>query len=265
VSGSLDANDSNDANVKIELYKGGSKVSDITTATANDGSYDWLIPTTLTAGSDYVVRVTTADSAYSKDSDLFSITVTTPAITVTAPAAGASWSVGTTQAIAWTKAGALDANVKIELYQGGAKVLDIATSTANDGSFDWAIPSTLTAGSDYLVRVTSADGAVSDDSGLFTILTGPIITVTSPATGATWKRGSKQTILWTKAGTQGAKVRIRLYRNGVQKKVIVLTTPNDGAFAWKVGTALPKGSGYQVRVNTCDGKVSGFSGSFAIN
>ncbi len=257
-------NGSMDTTVRIELLKGGSKVLDITAATDNDGSYDWSIPTTLTAGSDYLVRVTAADAAYSDDSDLFAITVTPPSITVTAPAAGVNWAAGSTKTITWTKTGALDANVKIELYKGGAKVLDIIASTGNDGSHDWPVPATLTAGSDYLVRVTTADNACYDDSGLFTISTSPTITVISPAAGVAWKRGSKQSILWTKTGTQGTKVRIRLYRNGVQKKLIILSTPNDGAFIWKVGTALAKGSGYQIRVNTVDGKVNGYSGSFTI-
>jgi C1A family cysteine protease len=259
VSGSLDAN------VKIELYRGGAKALDIATSTANDGGYGWTIPTSLTAASDYSVRVTTADAAYSDDSGLFTITVTPPSITVTAPAVGANWNVGTTQAITWTKAGALDANVKIELWQNGAKALDIAASTANDGSYEWLLPTSLTGGNNYLVRVTTADAAYSDDSGLFTISTAPSITVTSPAAGAVWKRNSLQNILWTKTGSQGLKVRIRLYRNGVQKKVIILTTPNDGAFSWKVGGALPTGAGYQILVNTVDGKVSDFSDSFSIN
>ena len=134
-----------------------------------------------------------------------------PGITVTAPAAGGSWTVGTSQAITWTRTGALDANVKIELFKGGVKAWDIAATTANDGSHDWAIPTTLTAGTDYMVRITTADGATSDDSDLFaiTITTAPTLTVTSPVAGVTWKRSSKYNILWTKTGTQGANVKIR--------------------------------------------------------
>jgi hypothetical protein len=258
-SGSLDAN------VKIELYKSGSKVSDITTATANDGSYDWLIPTTLTAGSDYLVRVTTADDTYSDDSDLFAITVTPPAITVTAPAAGATWGVGGTRAITWTRVGALDANVKIKLYKGGVKMLNIASTTANDGSFNWTIPSSLAAGSDYSVRVTTIDNAVSDYSGLFTISTAPAITVTSPAAGAVWTRKSQRNILWTRTGAQPEKVKIHLYRNGVNKLAIVLSTANDGAFLWKVPSTLRTGGGYQIRVKAVGGTLTGFSGIFSVN
>jgi hypothetical protein len=258
-------NGSMDTMVKIELLKGGSKIIDIAASTANDGSYDWLVPITLTAGGDYMARVTTADDAHGDDSDLFAITVTLPAITITAPATGANWGIGTTQAITWTKTGILDANVKIELYKGGVKTLDIIASTANDGNYDWLVPATLTDGGDYVLRVTTADDAVSDDSGAFNISTIPTITVTSPAAGVVWKRRTNQTIAWAKTGAQGSTVKIRLYRNGALKLAIVSSTANDGIHVWKVKGTLPRGSGYQIRVNTTDLKVDDYSDSFSIN
>ena len=60
------------------------------------------------------------------------------------------------------------------------------------------MPATLAAGSDYVVRVTTVDDAVSADSGVFTISTVlPTLTVTAPAAGAVWKRKTNQNILWT--------------------------------------------------------------------
>lgn len=251
--------------VQIELYKGASKVLDIATTTENDGAYSWTLPTTLTAGTDYTVKVTTSDAAYSDFSDAFTVTVTAPAITVTSPAAGASWSVGTTQSIAWTKAGALAAFVKIELYKGGLKTLDIAASTENDGAYSWTLPTTLAAGSDYIVRVTTSDGAVYDDSGAFSVVTGPAITVTSPAAGDIWKRKTYHNILWTKSGTQASYVKIRLYRNNSLKLTITSRTANDGVYNWRVGSTLTLGSGYQIRVTTTDNLVDDYSDIFSIN
>jgi C1A family cysteine protease len=259
VAGSLDAN------VRIELFKGGVKSGDIAATTANDGSFDWAIPASLAAGSDYLVRVTTADAAYSDDSDLFAVTVTVPAITVTAPVNGANWGIGTVHAITWTKAGVLDANVRIELFKGGVKALDIAASTPNDGSHDWTVPATLADGGDYAVRVTTVDDAVSADSGVFAISSVPTLTVTAPAAGAVWKRSTNQNILWTRTGTQGSLVKIRLYRRGVLKLTIVGSTANDGIHSWKVPGTLAKGIGYAIRVTTTDGKVDDTSDSFTIN
>lgn len=188
-----------------------------------------------------------------------------PGITVNAPAAGASWPTGTIHTIAWSKVGSQDATVFIELFKGGAKALDITTSTANDGVFDWAIPSGLAAGSDYVVRVTTSDNAYADDSGAFSIVVTPTITVTSPAAGTTWTRGTRHSILWTKVGSQAAKVKILLLRDGVVKKTLVASTPNDGSFDWKVGTGLARRGGYQIRVKTLKGNIKGVSGVFTID
>jgi hypothetical protein len=259
VSGTLDAN------VKIELEKGGVKTLDIAASTANDGSFDWEIPASLSAGGDYLVRVTTADAAYSDDSDLFTVTVTPPTITMTAPVTGADWAVGTTHALTWTKAGILDANVRIELIKGGVKALDIAATTPNDGSHDWMVPAILADGSDYVVRATTLDDAVSADSGAFTISSLPTLTVTAPAAGVAWTRKTIQNILWAKTGTQASTVKIRLYRNSVLKLTIIDSTANDGLYAWRVKGTLTKGSGYRIRVNTTGNKVDDYSDSFAIN
>jgi hypothetical protein len=209
--------------------------------------------------------VTTADAAYSDDSSLFTVTVTTPAIAVTAPAAGANWTTGTLHAVTWTKAGILDANVKIELFKGGVKALDIAASTPNDGSLDWTVPATLADGGDYFVRVTTADDAVSADSGAFAVSSLPTLTVTAPAAGAVWKRTTKYNILWTRTGTQGALVKIRLYRRGALKLTIVNSTANDGIHPWKVPSTLAKGVGYAIRVTTTDNKIDDTSDPFSIN
>jgi C1A family cysteine protease len=255
-----------DSNVRIELYKSGAKAFDIAAATANDGGFDWAIPASLEPGSDYLVRVTTVDSAYSDDSDLFAVIVTPPSITVTSPAAAANWQAGSTRAIAWTKAGLMDANVSITLFKGDASVLVVSASTANDGSHDWLLPASLAAGNDYRLAVTTMDGACSGTSGVFSISApAPAITVTSPLAGAVWKRATKQSIRWTSSGAAIDKVRIRLYRNNKLKLTIVLTTPNDGLHVWKVPTSLTKGTGYQVRVNTPDGSISDFSDIFSIN
>ncbi len=251
--------------VQIELYKGAAKALDIAATTENDGAYSWALPTTLTAGTDYTVKVTTSDAAYSDFSDAFAVTVTAPAITVTSPAAGASWSVGTAQSIAWTKAGALDDTVKIELYKGGLKTLDIAAATENDGAYSWTLPTSLAAGSDYVIRVTTSDGAVYDDSGAFSVVTAATITVTSPAAGVTWTRKTYHDILWTKSGTQGSNVKIRLYRNGSLKLTITTRTANDGVYNWRVGSTLTRGSGYQVRITTTDNLVDDYSDIFSIN
>jgi hypothetical protein len=44
-------------NVALELWKNGSKLSDIDTSEANDGSYAWTVPADATAGTDYQIKI----------------------------------------------------------------------------------------------------------------------------------------------------------------------------------------------------------------
>jgi hypothetical protein len=59
------------------------------------------------------------------------------------------------------------------LLKGGVPNRVISSSTANDGSFSWAIPSTQTPGSDYKVRITSTTySSITDSSNVnFSIAT----------------------------------------------------------------------------------------------
>ncbi len=98
-------------------------------------------------------------------------TVPTNTVTVTAPNGGESLAAGSSTNITWTSTGTI-ANVKIEYStNGGSTYTVITSSTTNDGSHAWTVPSTAT--TQGRVRVTdAADAAVSDISNAnFTITT----------------------------------------------------------------------------------------------
>ncbi len=158
---------STDPYVAIALYKGTAKIQDISIKTANDGSFSWIIPATTTPGVDYQIKINTLDGHDSAASGNF--TIAKPALTITAPLAGAIWTRGTTATITWTKTGKQNANVKILLFRGATKLKTIALKTPNDGQFDWPVPASLPAASDYKVKIKTVDGLFNDVSGLFTI------------------------------------------------------------------------------------------------
>ncbi len=92
-----------------------------------------------------------------------------PSLTVTSPATGNIIPVGGTPTIEWSKTGAQAAFVKIQLFRGAAKALDIAAKTDNDGVFEWVVPP-LPAATTYSIRITTIDGKVKGASGKFTII-----------------------------------------------------------------------------------------------
>jgi len=106
-------------NVKVELYKGGSLNSSLTSDTANDGTYSWTISSGLADGTDYKIRITSlADGTVYDESDANFELAAPSTITVTAPDGGEDWEPDTTETITWSSVN-LTGNVKIELYKDG--------------------------------------------------------------------------------------------------------------------------------------------------
>ncbi|MCP5045780.1 MAG: hypothetical protein GY940_01310 [bacterium] len=148
--------------VRIEYtLDGGNNWTVLTTGTANDGNYTWNVPTTTTSNARIWVKGF-SDSGNDIDfsDNYFSII---PSVTVTSPNGGESWDSGSSHNITWGTVGYVG-NVKIEYSTNtGSSWNSITSSTANDGSFPWNLPTT--ASDNYLVRVTEVSGhKVSDTS-----------------------------------------------------------------------------------------------------
>ena len=100
---------------------------------------------------------------------------------------------------------------------------------------------------------------------------GQTITVTSPAAGVTWYRGSPYTITWTKSGAMPDTIKIRLRRWGAPESEAAVaniadSTANDeSSDPWTIPNTVPAGD-YFVRVRTTtDPDVIGNSGKFHIS
>jgi hypothetical protein len=156
--------------VKIELLKSTVVVATIVSGTLNDGSCSWTVPNTLVDGDDYQVKITwdTYNGIVGTSSNF---SIKKPTITVTQPAAGVSWAKSTTHDIIWTSPVLGSGIVKIELYKGTVLTSTIDSSTSNDGSYRWTLSSLLTAGTDYVVKITwLTDYSVYGESGVFSII-----------------------------------------------------------------------------------------------
>jgi len=122
--------------------------------------------TGLTPNTAYTISTHTVDASGNINKTWINHTArTAPSITVVSPNGGENWARGTIRTIRWTSSGSPGANVKIELLKAGVLNRVITSSTANDGSHSWAIPSTQTLGTDFKIRVTStANSAYTDTS-----------------------------------------------------------------------------------------------------
>ncbi len=144
-------------------------IKDYTTASNN--SVIWTIPSNLQTGSDYKIRVISGDytAIYDESDNYFIITQQpAPSIRIGSPNGGESWIKGGTYNITWASAGV--SNVSIILIwdtPSGLNSTFIATLNTNPGIYAWTIPSSISTGTSYRVRIFSGvynTGNIVDDS-----------------------------------------------------------------------------------------------------
>ncbi|MFA6338467.1 MAG: Ser-Thr-rich GPI-anchored membrane family protein [Candidatus Paceibacterota bacterium] len=153
--------------VSIVLVNG-TGTTTLATSISNTGSYNWTIPTTQALGDNYSIFVYNAINAnvFGKSSQSFSIQ--TPNIYVSQPVIGQIFTRGNVLPIRWSAMGV--GKLKFSLWTSAA-ILDIATGVDPDsGSIDYILPTTLTAGSSYYIKVIDeSDTTHTANSGVFTI------------------------------------------------------------------------------------------------
>ena len=235
-------------NVKIDLYEDGVFVKELAAATPNDGSFTWVVSPGLNDSALYQIRVTDADYPLTTDdSDNFEI-ADTRSLTVVLPDSTTSWAMGDTEDITWTSTGDI-ANVKIDLYENGAFVMELAATTPNDGSFSWSIPLGLTDSLLYQIRISHViDPSMTDDSDNFEIADIRSLTVVVPDSTTSWKMETTRDITWTSTGPI-ANVKIELLANSFVVMTIAASTPNDGTFEWLIPNTLANYTDYVIRVS----------------
>jgi hypothetical protein len=228
------------SNVKIEYSTdNGTSWKIITSATGNDGSYVWQVPSI--ESNECLVRISDAlDGSPSEQSaGIFSIVLAgTETINVTNPNGSNNFLIGTTDEITWTSTGTID-NVRIQYStNNGSSWTEIIDSTTNDGSYYWLIPNTPS--TQCLVRISdAADGTPADTSdSVFTIMyPQPGISIGSPSGGESWEVGKQHDITWITSGTVG-NVKIEYSTNNKSTwNTITNSTANDGSYTWTIPNA----------------------------
>lgn len=256
--------------VKIVLRRGtGSTI--ISGMTANDGQFDWTVPTSSPVASGYTIEISASLAAGIVDSSnaSFSLTDTPPPVgtlTVAAPNGDETYLQGATVPITWSSTGSPGANVDI-LARRGAASFTVVSSTPNDGAFNWIVPTDQAPGADYVIEVRSTTTpAITDTSNApFTIEVPPSLTLNAPNGGEVYLQGATVPITWSSAGNTGANVEI-VARRGATTQAIAASTPNDGAFDWTIPTNQTPGTDYTIEVRslTVAGLADGSNAAFTI-
>ncbi len=246
-------------NLKLELMKNEKLVfviaSNISKGTGGAGYYNWRIPTTISAGDDYKIRITgTSNSAITDTSDA-TFSIIAGKITVNHPGSGIKFLKATSQIIQWKTSGNAGGYVKIELLKSNKLVSTIASSvyavTNGNGSYVWYIPSTIAAGDDYSIRVSSkTNSSIFGISEPFTII-GPSVTLTSPNGGETWYTGTTQKITWTYSGSSPTYLKIECIKGATATTIgQVYCNGSSGYFLWYIPSSMQASQDYKIRLTS---------------
>ncbi len=254
-------------NVKIDLMDV-SKTNIIATivdssGTANDGEFEWSIPTIIDPAN-YYIRVSTIDDIVINYSEQFAISKGT--ISVTTPNNTTDWVKNSFQNIEWTTSAGITSNLSINITlfkDGDASPIAITSGTENIGSFDWEVPIGLVSGNYYVqIKTVDLEYDALGNSSVFTVLGGSI-NISSPPSGAQYFAGTTMPITWAPDEITG-NVSIELRK--VDESSFVVINPqiayNTGTLEYLIPSELSPGDYY---IKVYQGLIIGKSNPFTIN
>jgi regulation of enolase protein 1 (concanavalin A-like superfamily) len=200
---------------------------------SQDGSQWTLIDTDIIAmpATVYVgLAVTSRNTAATATATLSNVTISTPTssntpptVSISSPASGASFTAPASIAISAT-AGDTDGSVtRVDFYSGTQLV---GSATASPFTYTW---SNVPAGTYSLTAVATDNEAATTTSQPVSVTVGgnkpPTVSISSPATGASYTAPASITISATVGDTDGSVTRLDFYA-GAQLVGSVTTTPN---------------------------------------
>ena len=258
--------------VAVELYVDGTFDSTIYTVPSGYWYYYWTVQWYRPTSTQCQIRITdTSDSSVYDLSECFTI-VGVPCIGITSPTEITSWEQGTTQTIEWNSYEAGE-EVSIELLKWGSSRMVLASSTANDGVFEWSIPFYLSPyfpEDAYQIRITSISNlSLHADSQWYFELrpaTQTYLVVSDPSPGEVVMAGGVCDIYVWGGNNPGSTVILELYYGGQPVTLIAESAFVSSTSYWYVPIEQVPGDQYQVKATSLSNSaICAFSAVFTIS
>lgn len=188
-----------DANIYYST-DGGISWMTLVSKTENDGTYDWIIPGTISPTCR--VKIEDYNSPSINDISNNNFVISGPRITVLSPKGGENLVTGATHNIMWKKEGKVSDAVKI-FYStnAGTAWMTITAQTSNTGEYSWVLPNTPSGTCRVKVEdfASSSIYDISDKDFTISPLNNYIL-IKLPNGGEKWKTGNAYNITWQYAG-----------------------------------------------------------------
>lgn len=212
---------------------GGTSWNTIVSSTANDGNYPWNVPYTSTTYPNCRVRVSHATNPNIYDISDANFTIARDTITVMMPNGGENYFVGLYYPVHWEWTGNFGF-VRIDYStDNGTSWSAVSSNYNNSGRYAWNVDNTPSTSA--LVRVANYDDAnLYDISNATFTIARPVINITRPNGGETYRSGEYYPIHWD---WTGGLTWVNIYYStdgGTNWTQIGSTLSNDGSHIWTV-------------------------------
>lgn len=231
---------------------GGSSWNSIVTNYAAAGqSYSWNIPVNLSSNQ---MLIKVVDSQENTIADESNAEFTVGDVLVVYPNNGELLNAGNTYTIQWTNSSSV-ANVKIELStDNGSSWSIIVENTPADGSYDWAIPASVTSDK-CLIRISDAQSNLNIKDVSDNVFVIDALILTSPNGGESFQIGTIEKITWQSVSSI-TNVKLEFSVDGGGWNLIANNVAaNLGSYDWTV----PNSPSNTVLVRVSDPNNSSFS------
>ena len=202
-----------------------------------------------------------------------------PSIANLVPNGGESYAKGSAQAISWTyDAGSparSTATGTVQLLKSGAVVATLSTSVALTAqSLPWTVPTNVTAGVDFQIRISSSDPSTKGDQSAsnFQIADPSSLTIGKPDAGDRIVVGNPLVVTWSYSGKAGVTGKFELLFNGALVNLAGMPAAQAlDAKSKTISVPVPANfdanlAGYTVRITPSDTSIAAVSsGTFAID
>lgn len=249
------------AEVELSVLKAG-VVEYVIGTFANTGSFKWVVPSSLPAGS-YTLKVASTASGESGVADLRSVSITAgvagSSINIVEPAGGEYFEVGAPMRIQWESDTSISmVSVSIRTKLDDDLVLQLASGVEDGNSLQWDVNKGDIA--QAYVEVTGFNGGtpvtVARSVPFHIVDAQPRIFDVNPfvsSLGAIWSRGVSQTIRFDTDGPL-KKVALQLHERAEMKQVLKSAEPAGSDMHYSVPHVAPPSdsSKYHVTVSSLE-------------
>ena len=223
----------------------------INNAVANDGTYEWTPPVTITPSVNCLVRISNTDYLTSTDISNATFTIAKP-LTVTSFNNGETAIGCNTVPISFTKTpctgGYWYINYSVDNGANYHFIIGILDNGSITQTYNWLVPNGINVNT-AKIKIYAVDfPSVTDESeGSFSIIPSNDITVTSPNGGESWQSLTTKTITWTNLPTASGQYNVQYSLNGTSWNTIA-TNITGNSFNW----TLPNASSVNCKIRITD-------------